>query len=125
MRAWTQERRATQCRPRTRALSLSPQDKFRRCSTPPIGLSCPSDRDAEHTNDVRVARFGHRLPAHPPRVWLEARAVTLVRVECRLEDEPDSRIPVEHGLVGVVEVTVESVPAASLLLRSVGRLLSP
>lgn len=49
----------------------------------------------------------------------------LVRVECRLEDEPDSRIPVEHGLVGVVEVTVESVPAASLLLRSVGRLLSP
>lgn len=49
----------------------------------------------------------------------------LVRVECRLDAPPDSRIPVEHGLVGVVEITVESVPAASLLLRSVGRLLSP
>lgn len=49
----------------------------------------------------------------------------LVRVECRLAEDPDSRIPVEHGLVGVVEITVESVPAASLLLRSLGRSLAP
>lgn len=48
----------------------------------------------------------------------------LVRVECRLFDQPDSRIPVEHGLVGVVEVTVESVSGGSLLLRSVGRMLA-
>lgn len=49
----------------------------------------------------------------------------LVRVECRLYDQADSRIPVEHGLVGVMEVTVESVSPASLLLRTVGQRLSP
>jgi membrane fusion protein (multidrug efflux system) len=49
----------------------------------------------------------------------------LVRVESSLVPRPDSRIPVEHGLVGVVEVTVESVSPGALLLRSVGQLVAP
>ncbi|MCA9694624.1 MAG: HlyD family efflux transporter periplasmic adaptor subunit [Myxococcales bacterium] len=48
----------------------------------------------------------------------------LVRVECSLTPDPSSRIPVEHGLVGVVEVTVESTPPMSLLLRAIGQLLA-
>ena len=48
----------------------------------------------------------------------------LVRVECSLTPDPSSRIPVEHGLVGVVEVTVESTPPISLLLRAIGQLLA-
>ncbi|MBK7827060.1 HlyD family efflux transporter periplasmic adaptor subunit [Nannocystis sp.] len=107
-----------------------------------VALVIPDDR-------LRVvARFtpasvGRIRPGQPVRVRLtgfpwaefgslhgEVEAIAsetqdgLVRVECRLDAHPDSRIPVEHGLVGVVEITVESVPAASLLLRSVGRLLA-
>jgi membrane fusion protein (multidrug efflux system) len=50
---------------------------------------------------------------------------SLVRVECELDAHQGARIPVEHGLVGVVEVTVETVSPASLLLRTVGQLLAP
>lgn len=49
----------------------------------------------------------------------------LVRVECELAATQVATIPVEHGLVGVVEVTVESVTPAQLLLRTVGQILAP
>ena len=49
----------------------------------------------------------------------------LVRVESSLTEDPQSRIPAEHGLVGAVEVTVETVSPAALLLRTVGQLASP
>ncbi len=49
----------------------------------------------------------------------------LVRVECTLFDQVDPRIPVEHGLVGVVEVIVETLSPAALLLRTIGLRLSP
>ncbi len=49
----------------------------------------------------------------------------LVRVESSLTEDPQSRIPAEHGLVGAVEVTVETVSPAALLLRTVGQLVSP
>ncbi len=45
----------------------------------------------------------------------------LVRVEASLVASPDSRIPAEHGLVGVVEVTVETTSPAALLLRAIGQ----
>lgn len=49
----------------------------------------------------------------------------LVRVEVSLAEDPQSRIPAEHGLVGAVEVTVETVSPAALLLRTVGQLAAP
>lgn len=48
----------------------------------------------------------------------------LVRVECSLSDQPDSKIPVEHGLTGVLEVEVESVSPAALLLRTIGQAIA-
>lgn len=44
-----------------------------------------------------------------------------VRVELALLQSPDPRLPLLHGLPGSVEVEVESVTPASLLLRSLGR----
>jgi multidrug resistance efflux pump len=49
----------------------------------------------------------------------------LVRVECSLQGDPGSRIPVEHGLVGVLEVEVEAVSPGALLLRSLGQVALP
>lgn len=49
----------------------------------------------------------------------------LVRVECELAAAQSASIPVEHGLVGVAEVTVETVSPAQLLLRTVGQILAP
>lgn len=45
----------------------------------------------------------------------------LVRIECALRPWADSPIPVEHGLVGVLEVEVEAVSPLTLLLRTMGR----
>jgi multidrug resistance efflux pump/uncharacterized membrane protein (UPF0127 family) len=48
------------------------------------------------------------------------------RVQVELELHPDaaSRIPLQHGLIGVVEVDVEQVSPLTLALRSAGRLVS-
>ena len=47
-----------------------------------------------------------------------------VRVELALAVEQDARVPVEHGLTGAVEVEVERVSPAALLLRAAGQLLA-
>ena len=44
-----------------------------------------------------------------------------VRVELAVRRPPDTNIPLEHGLPGRVEVEVERVSPATLLLRAVGR----
>lgn len=56
----------------------------------------------------------------------------LVRVECDMSEQTDemsggtaSKIPAEHGLTGVLEVEVESVSPAALLLRTIGQALAP
>jgi membrane fusion protein (multidrug efflux system) len=46
-----------------------------------------------------------------------------VRVELEIRADPDSPIPLEHGLPGSVEVAVERVSPATLTLRSVGGML--
>lgn len=46
-----------------------------------------------------------------------------VRVELALANPAASRIPLQHGLPGSVEVEVEHISPAALLLRSAGRLL--
>lgn len=47
-----------------------------------------------------------------------------VRVELALDPDPASPIPLEHGLPGSVEVEVERITPAALVLRLAGRLLA-
>jgi membrane fusion protein (multidrug efflux system) len=47
----------------------------------------------------------------------------LVRVELPLRPRPTSTVPLEHGLIGSVEVEVERVSPAVLVLRAAGQLL--
>jgi membrane fusion protein (multidrug efflux system) len=47
----------------------------------------------------------------------------LIRVELELEAQRNTRIPIEHGLQGSVEVEVEKVAPVALVLDSAGRYL--
>jgi len=62
------------------------------------------------------------LPAAVARVAEEPTGGTL-RVELTLVADPTSLIPREHGLPGTLEVEVDQVSPAVLLLRATGRLL--
>lgn len=62
------------------------------------------------------------VPAVVTNVGREVRNGT-VRVELALRPDHDSSIPVQHGLPGSVEVEVERITPASLLLRTTGALL--
>lgn len=48
----------------------------------------------------------------------------LVRIELSINDNQGSRIPVQHGLPGTLEVEVERISPALLALRAAGRLFS-
>jgi len=48
----------------------------------------------------------------------------LVRVEFALSPDANPRIPLQHGLPGTIEVEVERVSPATLILRAAGRLLA-
>jgi membrane fusion protein (multidrug efflux system) len=61
------------------------------------------------------------VPATVERVASELRDGK-VRVELAVHPEPDSRVPLEHGLPGVVEIELERVAPATLIVRSLGRL---
>jgi membrane fusion protein (multidrug efflux system) len=63
------------------------------------------------------------VPARVAHVGDEARG-GLIRVELDLRPDPRSPIPVAHGLPGTVEVEVERVTPAVLVLRSAGRYLA-
>lgn len=47
-----------------------------------------------------------------------------VRVEFDLRPDPLSRIPLQHGLPGVMEVTVERITPAYMVLRAAGKMLN-
>lgn len=47
-----------------------------------------------------------------------------IRVELMVDDNSGSRIPLQHGLPGTVEVKVEETSPAALVLRTAGRLLA-
>ena len=47
-----------------------------------------------------------------------------VRVELAVDSEPAARLPLQHGLRGTVEVEVERVAPATLVLRAAGQLLA-
>jgi membrane fusion protein (multidrug efflux system) len=62
-----------------------------------------------------VAAVVERVASEP----LEGR----VRVELRLVPDAAARIPLQHGLPGTVEVEVERLAPAELVLRAAGQLL--
>jgi membrane fusion protein (multidrug efflux system) len=45
-------------------------------------------------------------------------------VELALDSRSDSRIPLQHGLPGSVEVEIETLSPANLVLRTAGSLLA-
>src|SRR5205823_13229249 len=47
-----------------------------------------------------------------------------IRVELRVDPNPNARVRLQHGLPGSVEVQVERISPASLVLRMVGRYLA-
>jgi membrane fusion protein (multidrug efflux system) len=49
----------------------------------------------------------------------------MVRVELSLQPSADSKIPLQHGLPGSVEIEIERASPATLVLRAAGKLLSP
>jgi multidrug resistance efflux pump len=63
------------------------------------------------------------VAARVARVASETRDGT-VRVELVIEPDPASAIPLEHGLPGRVEIEVENVTPATLLLRIVGGMVT-
>jgi membrane fusion protein (multidrug efflux system) len=100
--------------------------------------------------DVRVVAFfapgpalGRILPGQPARVrldgfsWMEfgmlhatvANSANepqrgLIRVELELQDADVSRIPMQHGLTGSVDIRIEEASPWTLLLRSIGARLT-
>lgn len=62
------------------------------------------------------------LPLSVARVARETRDGT-IRVELALSGPPPASLPVEHGLPGRVQVEVERVTPAELLMRAIGRRL--
>jgi len=65
------------------------------------------------------AQYGS-LTGTVTRVATEARD-GVVRVELRLEHTMQTAIPLQHGLPGMVEIEVERVSPATLVLRGVGK----
>jgi membrane fusion protein (multidrug efflux system) len=68
------------------------------------------------------AQYG-TIPATVTRVASEIRD-DVVRVELTIDSAAASRVPMQHGLPGSVEVNVEEKPPAVLALRAAGLLLS-
>ena len=68
------------------------------------------------------AQYGS-VPARVMNVASEIRDGK-VRVELAIEGRPESGVPLQHGLPGAVEVEVERIAPATLLLRNAGKLLA-
>jgi membrane fusion protein (multidrug efflux system) len=75
---------------------------------------------------VRLAGFPStqygELRATVTRVASEARDGS-IRVELAPHADPRSRLPIQHGLPGTVEVEIEHIPPAALVLRTLGKAL--
>jgi membrane fusion protein (multidrug efflux system) len=63
------------------------------------------------------------VPATVTRVAREPSQGRL-RVELSVQPDPGSRIPIQHGLPGVLEIEVERVRPWTLVLRTAGKLIS-
>src|SRR5579875_3495487 len=85
-----------------------------------LGKIHPVQRATVRLEGFPWAQYG-TISAEVSRVAAEIRDGK-VRVELALSPATESRIPLQHGLPGSVEVAVERVSPAALLLRSAGAL---
>lgn len=84
-----------------------------------IGRVRPGQRARVVLQSFPAAQYGE-LPATVSRLASEPRDGR-IRVELALEPGRRSRLPLQHGLPGIVEVEVERVSPAILVLRTVGK----
>lgn len=84
-----------------------------------LGRVRPGQRARIVLDSFPAAQYGE-LPATVVRVASEPRDGR-IRVELALRPDRRSRLPLQHGLPGLVEVEVEKVTPATLVLRTVGK----
>jgi multidrug resistance efflux pump len=84
-----------------------------------LGRIQPDQRARVVLQSFPAAQYGE-LPATVSRLASEPRDGR-IRVELALRPDRRSRLPLQHGLPGTVEVEVEKVSPAVLVLRTVGR----
>lgn len=84
-----------------------------------LGRIAPGQSARMRLDGFPWTRFG-ALPATVTRVSDEPRE-GLIRVELTPRPPPDSAIPLRHALTGSVEVAVEQLSPADLVLRAAGR----
>ncbi|HYU36267.1 MAG TPA: HlyD family efflux transporter periplasmic adaptor subunit [Thermoanaerobaculia bacterium] len=84
-----------------------------------LGRIQPDQRARIVLQSFPAAQYGD-LPATVTRLASEPRDGR-IRVELALEPDRHSRLPLQHGLPGTVEVEVERVSPAVLVLRTVGK----
>jgi membrane fusion protein (multidrug efflux system) len=87
-----------------------------------LGRIAPGQKARVRLDGFPWAQYG-TVAATVARVASEIRDGS-VRVELAVDDAQPTRIPLQHGLPGSVEVTVEQVTPAALILRTAGRLIS-
>jgi membrane fusion protein (multidrug efflux system) len=84
-----------------------------------LGRIEPGQRARVVLDSFPAAQYGE-LPATVSRLASEPRDGR-IRVELSLQPDGRSRLPLQHGLPGTVEVEVERVSPAVLVLRTVGK----
>ena len=89
--------------------------------SPTLGRVQPGQTAQLRLDGFPWAQYGV-LPATVRRVAGEVRD-NLIRVELSLDAGSESAVKLQHGLPGSVEVSIETVSPATLLLRSAGLLL--
>jgi len=87
-----------------------------------LGRIRPGQRARVLLQGFPSIQYGH-LPATVVRVASETRNGR-IRVELDALPVPGSRLPLQHGLPGTVEIEVERVTPAVLVLRTVGKVFS-
>jgi multidrug resistance efflux pump len=87
-----------------------------------MGRIAPGQTAKVRLDGFPWAQYG-TVAATVTRVASEIRDGT-VRVELAVDESQPTRIPLQHGLPGSVEVTVEQVTPAALILRMAGRLMA-
>jgi membrane fusion protein (multidrug efflux system) len=87
-----------------------------------LGRIRPGQRARLRLEGFPWAQYGS-LPATVSSVGSEIRDAR-IRVELAVHPDPASPIPMQHGLPGAVEVEVERVSPAALVLRIAGRLVA-
>jgi membrane fusion protein (multidrug efflux system) len=108
-----------------RLASIIPQGNVRAVaefSAPSLGRVKPGQTARLRLDGFPWTQYGY-VDATVTSVASETREQR-VRVELAVSRPPESRIPLQHGMPGAVEVQVESVAPFTLLVRSLGQTLT-